>query len=245
MPMSTQLLQKTPALVLLIGAVFLMQSHAWDFWKTYDANTGWLWALMLEGAALWLWAQRNVLANGIALLATLLVLAGPLYQVSQPAVEMLHQADKQPTVNAERKAELKADKAQLIIDLATYNENSKSRAGWADLITTTKMELKAVNAELKALSDSELKPAPMTWQALAVIAMQAMAMIIFQVVIVQSIRSLTAAPDAKSKEDSEGKSLLTVVKTLKDIFDNPFGTAPEKGSLAKNQATAQSLRPAA
>lgn len=206
MPLTMQHLKKIPALVLLTGAVFLMQKHAWDFWSGYDATTGWLWALMLEGAALWLWAQRNVLANGIALLATLLVLAGPLYQVSKPAVEMLHQSNAQPTVNAERKAELKADKTQLTADLATYNENSKHRAGWATLIATTKAELKAVNAELKTLSAAELAPAPMAWQALAVIVMQAVAMLIFQIVIIQSIRELTALNTSNTAAPAAGEA---------------------------------------
>lgn len=228
MPINT--VQKLAALALLTGAVFLMQKHAWEFWSGYDATTGWLWALMLEGAALWLWAQRSVLANGIAFLATLLVLAGPLYQVSKPAVEMLHQSNAQPTVNAERKAELKADKAQLTADLATYNENSKHRAGWATLIATTKEELKAVNAELKTLATAELAPAPMAWQAQAVIAMQAIAMLIFQIVIIQSIRELTALNKPSTAAPDAGEA--TAGRSGRSQPNNP-NTKPVKNRAAK------------
>lgn len=232
--------RKLPALLLLAGAIVLMQKHAWEFWKEFDADFYWLWAVMLEGAALWLWSQRNAWKNAIAFLATLMVLAGPLYQVSKPAIEMLHKAETESGLLAERKAELKADKTQLTADLATYNENSLHRAGWAGLITATKADLKAVNTELNALSKAQGKPVPMQWQALAVIAMQAIAMVIFQMVIVFSIRSLTPNKATISNNDREFHSVVKAAQILKDIFDHPFGK-----NEAKTSANAQSLKAAA
>ena len=232
--------RKLPALLLLIGAIVLMQKHAWEFWSEYDQDTPWLWAILLEGAALWLWSQRSFWKNAIAFLATLLVLAGPLYQVSKPAFAMLHQAETQSGLLAERKALLLADKQQLTVDLSTYNENSKHRAGWAGLIATTKSDLKTVNARLNELSQRQQQAPPMTWQALTVIAMQAIAMVIFQMVIVFSIRNLTTDKTTVNKRDKDMHSIVKAAQILKDIFDHPFGR-----DNAKTTANAQRLKAAA
>lgn len=180
---------KLPAILLLLGAIVLMQAHAWEFWSQYDATFGPLWAVMLEGAALWLWSQRSIAKNALALVASVLVLAGPLYQVSAPAIKQYQESKTAPALYAKREQQLLADQQRLADSLARYNANSETRAGWLSAISGAQAELTAVNDQLKALYSEQAQP--MAWQALAVVAMQATALLIFQLLIVLCIRAIT------------------------------------------------------
>lgn len=208
-----RLLPKLPAALLLIGAVVLMQKHAWEFWSQYDATFGPLWAVMLEGAALWLWSQRSIAKNALALVASLLVLAGPLYQVSAPAIQQYQQSTTAPALYAKREQQLLADQQRLTDSLARYNANSETRAGWLGAITGTQAELTAVNDQLTALYAEQAQAQPMTWQALAVIAMQATALLIFQLLIVLCIRAITEPAAARTTNVASKPEPFTAKKS--------------------------------
>lgn len=196
------IINKAPAALLLIGAVVLMQKHAWDFWSHYDPTFGPLWAVMLEGAALWLWSQRSIAKNTLALVASLLVLAGPLYQVSAPAIKQYQESATAPALYQKREQQLLADQQRLNDSLARYNANSETRAGWLGAITGTQAELTAVNEQLTTLYAQQQNAQPMPWQALTVIAMQATALIIFQLLIVLCIRAITEPAAAAAQRSS-------------------------------------------
>lgn len=189
-------LKRLPAVLLLLGAVVLMQKHAWEFWSQYDPAFGPLWAVMLEGAALWLWSQRSIAKNALALVASLLVLAGPLYQVSAPAIQQYQESKTAPALYEKREQQLLANQQRLTESLARYNANSETRAGWLGAISGTQDELTTVNEQLTALYAEQSESKPMAWQSLAVIGMQAIALLIFQLLIVLCIRAVTepAAP---------------------------------------------------
>lgn len=224
MKITRKTLHKLPALLLLIGAVVLMQKHAWGFWCQYDPTFGPLWAMMLEGAALWLWSQRSIAKNALALLASLLVLAGPLYQVSAPALEQYQKSSAAPLVFAKREAGLLAQRDSLSASLATYNGNSQSRVGWAARIDAMNTELTRVNADLNALYVQQQQPLNMPWQALAVVAMQAIALVIFQLLIVLCIRALTAPRGAVSEEK--------IIPLARSAGGKPSATAPSLRAAA-------------
>jgi hypothetical protein len=86
--------RKITAALLLIGGIGLLQYHAILFWTAaVDPLTGWAWSLLLECAALWCWSHhRAAIRWGLGAVATVLVLAGPLYQVAKP---LGYQGDKQ------------------------------------------------------------------------------------------------------------------------------------------------------
>lgn len=162
---------KLPALLLLVGAIVLMQKHAWDFWKEFDSEFYWLWAVMLEGAALWLWSQRHTGMSAIAFLATLLVLAGPLYQVSKPAVAMWQKSQIPEGTLEDKKARLITDLVDLKASLKTYEKNSETRGGWLPTIQQTKNDIKEKEAKLEEV-EKQLDIPVLSWQALAVIAIK-------------------------------------------------------------------------
>lgn len=180
--------------ILICGGIVLMQAHAIDFWVEHTGKLGVLWSIMLECAALWLWSQRGIVKNMAAATTTLLVLAGPMYTVSAPALEQYQTSTTAPAINIARKAQLIEQRDQLSQALATFAENSKTRVGWAGRIDATSAQLERVNQQLADLYSTQTQTQPMAWQALAVIAMQACALVIFQLVIVLSIKALTRKP---------------------------------------------------
>ncbi|MBL4797619.1 MAG: hypothetical protein JKY50_09405 [Oleispira sp.] len=190
-------LPKAPAAILLIAAATLMQIHSIEFWMNQTGDySGILWSLLLEGAALWLWASHNGWKSALGLVASLLVLAGPLYQVSSPAITQWQNSNTLPGLQIKQETVLLAEVVSLESSLAQYNDNSASRVGWSGRIDETKADLKTANAELKQFYKAQEQPVVMGWQSMAVIAMQAISLVLFQLLIVLTIRSLSAEKKA-------------------------------------------------
>lgn len=190
---------------LLVAAMLLMQIHSIEFWTTYAGATGILWSLLLEGAALWLWSARSIGKNGLALVASLLVLAGPLYQVSLPVIDSYRASESGVISNTQTANVLRDEITSLQAALATYNDNSKTRVGWAARIDETQARLTTVQTELKQLLIAQAAPPAMAWQHTAVISMQAIALVIFQLVIVLAIRSLSHNPEQPTLQSPRRK----------------------------------------
>ena len=156
-----------------------------------DPLTGWAWSLLLEAAALWCWSHpRFAVRWGMGAVATVLVLAGPLYQVSAPLVAEHMQVD----TTAQERTVLQTEIAGLESALATYLANSERRVGWAGRIDDTQAKLDAARAELRRLATAA--PQRMEWQRQAIIAMQAIALVLFQLLNVVMIRTLCAGDKA-------------------------------------------------
>lgn len=200
-----------PAL-LLIGGMVLMQIHAIQFWTEHTGQYGALWSVLIEGAALWLWSQRNALKNALAVVATLLALTGPLYQVAAPAVEQLRSTQ----TNTQQQQLIAAEIASLESSLAQYNSNSGTRVGWAARIDATQAALNAKRTELSQLITA---PSATPWQTIAIVLMQALALLLIQIVIVLAIRAVSEKPVSQWAENAMQapplKRELKAVKTAK------------------------------
>ncbi len=207
MNISSTMLKKLPAAILLVGAIVLMQIHAIEFWQRHAGQSGILWSLLLEGAALWLWAQHRWGTSFLAAIATALVLAGPLYQISTPALQQWQQSQQQPELLAKREAALLAERQRLTASLKTYNQNSQSRVGWAGRIDQTNADLTQINHALNELYAEQAQAMPMGWQALVLVAMQLLSLVIFQTLIVLCIRQISrpvkAAPNTSNQQNCE------------------------------------------
>ena len=212
--MNKSLLMKAPAAILLIAAATLMQIHSIEFWVDQAGTSGILWSLLLEGAALWLWASHSGWKSALGLVASLLVLAGPLYQVSSPAIKTWQSSNALPGLQVKQEAILKAEILSLENSLAQYNDNSANRVGWSGRIDATKASLETANRELKQLYKEQSQPIAMTWQSLAVIAMQAISLVLFQLLIVLTIRSLSAKQEVKAVERSTPKKKVATAPRL-------------------------------
>jgi hypothetical protein len=192
------------ALVLLVAAIGLMQYHAIMFWSEHvDLTTGWAWSLLLEGSALWLWSSKRIAQRILGAVATVLVLAGPLYQVSAPLITEWQATDRGAVANAERRTTLTAEINSLETALNTYLSNSATRQGWASRLDATQARLDTARNELKAVIAAEAMPTRLTWQRQAVIAMQAIALVLFQILGVLAIRTLATALQMNDERDTK------------------------------------------
>lgn len=182
-----------PAL-LLVGGIGLLQWHSIAFWSTHvDHATGWAWSLLLEGVALWLWSDGRAMRRLLAVVATVLLLAGPLYQVSSPLFLEAAGIERSATANTAHRAVLEAEIASLESAMAAFLANSQKRVGWAERIDRTQAALDDARRELADLTaTTAAAPRRLEWQRQAVIVMQAVALALIQVANVLAITTLSA-----------------------------------------------------
>lgn len=205
--------RQASALLILIGGIGLLQYHAIMFWTdVVDPLTGWAWSLLLEGAALWCWSHPRWSIRSLGFVATVLVLAGPLYQVSAPLVVERIGIDK----SSEQRTVLVAEVAALEQALNTYLANSEKRVGWSGRIDSTQQQLTAARAELRRLTSAA--PERIEWQRQAIIVMQAIALVLFQLLNVIMIRTLSEGQSAtrvNSQRRAGNRPMLAVVSSAR------------------------------
>ena len=200
------LLNRVPALALLIGAVVLLQLHSIAWWSEYDSQTGWLWAMVIEAGAVWLWAARHWYCNLIAVFATALALIVPLSELAQPVLDDQRTAQTATDTLPQRTAAAEARIRSLEASLAQYNANSRSRAGWYGLIESTQQQLTAARADLAQLQ-AETAPAPAELSLWLPLAVQMISMVLLQCLIVLTTRQVFAPvhvdPAVEPQDDEE------------------------------------------
>jgi len=127
----------------------------------------------------------------LGLIASTLLLAGPLYQVGMPLAQELGASNEADVARARTIGLLEGRVASLKRQLSTYLDNSRSRSGWLPAITETERALKEAEADLRALYAAPRETAPhLGTVRRAVIAMQAVALLLFQVTNILALRTL-------------------------------------------------------
>ncbi len=173
---------------LLAGGIVLIQYHGIAFWNdAVGPATGWAWSVLLELIALWLWYQPRT--RLLALVATALVLSGPLYQVTTPLVQQLAASAAERVSGLRRAALLRQAIATEESALQTFLANSSDRAGWLPPIEQARASLDAKRAELQALLTPTRQTLP--WQQIAAMGLQAIALVLVQVSNVLAITTLS------------------------------------------------------
>ncbi len=95
--------------LLIAGGTFIIQYHSMEFWSVnVNQSIGWVWSVVIEAGSLWLWYRPGIASRALGLAASLLLLAGPLYQIGGVAVK----AD----------AQARASAAHHALQLAQYRE---------------------------------------------------------------------------------------------------------------------------
>lgn len=211
-------LRAITTVLLLAGCIGLLQYHAIQFWAAnVDAATGWVWSLLLEGAALWLWFSPTRARRALGAVATLLLLAGPLYQVSAPLIHEWQASD----ASAARRADLNAEITHLEAALNGYVANSAQRVGWAQRIDATQARLDAARAERAALTTA-VAAERMSWQRQAIIGMQAFAICLFQLLGVLAIGELRRAAQEQAQQAKEPRRPVRTDRPSLAVIKNPL-----------------------
>ncbi len=196
---------RLPTLLVLTGAIAIVQWHSIAFWSgQINPTIGWLWSVALEAAALWLWYRKGW---GYALLgagASLLLLAGPLVQTASPildaGLEAVHADAARGALIVSQEQAVRSAEAQLDTVLANSQAAPKwQRTQWIASIGTSQRRADEARAELGHLvAQSPRSGEVVELRRRAVIAMQALALIVLQVMGILCITSLRArvAPGA-------------------------------------------------
>lgn len=187
---TTRFLGLVPPLLVLAGSIALLQVHAIQFWTEFVGPMGWAWAVLLEVVALWLWYQRQLARRMLAMVASVLTLTGPIYMVCEPLVDQWQSAshvDAGRELHIER---LTLEASRLEESIETFRANSEVRAGWLEPIQDAQARLAEVYSQLATLVAAPPAVAS-SWRQQALIGMQAVALLIFQLAAVLAITSLS------------------------------------------------------
>jgi len=173
-------------LLMAIAITGLVQYHSVEFWVNHVGLMGVLWSILLEAGALFLWWQERVILRLIGLVATCLLLAGPIYQLVQP---IQHQKSK-ITVTANQILQQEKVIEGFRIQLKTYLKNSESRSGWLKPIKNTQRDIDTALDRLYELQQKQEKSGDaemldmITWLQITVLIV----LVIIQITAVRHLR---------------------------------------------------------
>jgi len=119
--------KKSSNYLIIIAAAALMQWHSVQFWINHVGFSGIGWSLMLEAVVIWYWWNSRIV---LALIASTLLLFGPIYEITKPALENIRLQDQIKTLNKIDSVEIN----RLERSLETYEKNSEKRIGWSGRI---------------------------------------------------------------------------------------------------------------
>lgn len=186
---------KTAPILIILSATILMQIHSIAFWTEYtNPYVGWAWSLTLEAAALWLWYHSGVVYKFFAILASSLLLLGPLYQLSAPVFVTQDSDIKTQLLITNQKQEIQ----QLELSLQQFLNNSDKRIGWAKRIDRTQDALDTARNRLRQLH--EQKSSTQSWQVIAITIMQACILCVVMGTQILAINALRSIPFKHYKE---------------------------------------------
>jgi len=208
-------MEKLGNILIIIIATVLMQYHGIMFWVSIVGSTGIVWSIALEASALWLWFYSEQ-KRTLAIIASMLLLAGPLFHIASPIFETTRQQELSQNSRTSSIELLREDIETAEASLATALENSKTRAGWLNDIQTTKFEISEKRSHLAALIQQETPPQYIRQWLIATI--QAAALLIVWLVSVYAIRALsqsrltTPKPKEKPKNTKLKSKTITIVE---------------------------------
>jgi hypothetical protein len=186
-------------LLILPLAITLLQWHSVPFWQAPAGFwPGLGWSVLLELISLWLWFRpgRRWL-RPLAWATTALLLAGPLYQVSDPLVREIVALRQADGAYSAQMAAVQAEVAEAERSLDRYQRLSlDGRFGWQGHIDQTQAALAARRADLQTLRAARAETdtaARLNWRRVGKVGGQLLSLVIFQAAILLAIRALADA----------------------------------------------------
>jgi len=207
-------MSKTVSIIIIIVSTLLMQFHSIGFWVEHAGYTGIGFSIALEVVALWLWWQR---CRWLALVASLLLIGGPLFHISSPVISNINTANSNAFLMHSYQQEVK----QLNDSLARYDKNSGQRLGWSARIDNIQTQLTAARNKLRELSVIEASETSL--RLYLVVLMQALTLMVIlraQVMAVTSLPLVVSEPRKSSKPEKGKKTAINKpVESIK--YDQP------------------------
>jgi hypothetical protein len=207
--MSLRTLPPLPLLILPL-AVTLLQWHSVPFWQAQvGVWPGLGWSVLLELISLWLWFRPGRRWwRPLAWATTALLLAGPLYQVSDPLVREIVALRQANGAFSAQIGAVQAEVAEAERSLDRYQRLSlDGRFGWQGHIDQAQASLAARRVDLETLraaqADAETA-ARLNWRRVGKVGGQLLSLVIFQAAILLAIRTLADAVHAHANAVQTG-----------------------------------------
>jgi hypothetical protein len=170
-------------LMMVITSFGLMQWHSIQFWNSAAGPSGWAWSIGLEIAMLCLWYDRK--HRFLKYIAALILIAGPWYQMTSPAVRNI-----QNTNAIETEIEIETQRVdQLSKSMTIYENNSITIRGWAGRIDRTQKAKDELSARINKLH-TELSKQNSTWREYMVTGVQSAALMIILIAQLSAVSNL-------------------------------------------------------
>ncbi|MDT8376415.1 MAG: hypothetical protein RQ867_06690 [Mariprofundaceae bacterium] len=222
--------QKIAPAVLILGGTFILQYHSIRFWSGYvDPNIGFVWSLVIEGSGLWLWYRQGWASRSLAILASVLLLAGPVYHLSLPALQKQGMAEASQVAHQVKVDGLKnqiEEHAQL---LETFAQNSTERTGWLESIERTEQALSKERSELARLLENPPETLKTnTLSLLGLVLLQVLGLVLIQVsniVVINHLSTLRSGAQEAVRNDLPEEdgivqdSLLAIKEAVGDLIE--------------------------
>ncbi len=196
-------------LIMLVGTVSLLQYHSILFWTEFVGATGWAYSILLEVGGLWFWYRQGIKSRMTGLAISVMLLAGPFYNVSHPLFATnLHELQRHESQSVEINETKQAIKS-LELSLSKYLENSSERTGWLPAINRTQEALAKNRERLSVLlSEKSRSTLELNWQRQIVIIMQALSLVVFQIMSISAITTLSARTNYRHHSDKNNPEYL-------------------------------------
>ena len=216
-----------PVVVLCCG-ICLLQAHSLTFWRDAIGDwTGYAWSVQLEAISLWLWFRADGWGSPwrwIAVVTTLLLLVGPLYQVSSPLF-----------VQGARSAAFEKEMARVDGLSATFQANSRARVGWAGRLDDAEAYRRMLFARRWGGSSGEPEtqtPLRSDWQRHLIIALQIVSILVFQPCIILAITTVSAhfRQVANSGDNTASDTETAALPAQTPDANEPISTVPAPSS---------------
>jgi len=223
------------AILVWIVSEAVLQYHGLCFWNEHG---GWWWSIALGVLTLWFWMHhRRVVRWTFGVLASVLLMLGPLWQVGAPLADQMEQRDAYLlSVSVETQA-LKATEAELVDQLNSALRKSEKRTGWKGSIDGARADLDSTRARLVELASSS--PAGSSWLSVSVIVIQLAALLVLQVASIAALFVLRGVSEDDEDEDDSVPEAVPVA-VLQERIQNRHGeqrrtVLADKNAVVKNR----------
>lgn len=226
-------MRRALSIFVLIGAITLLQIHGIEFWTGRVGAIGILWSLLLEGVALWLWYQPSASRRTLGLVASLMLLAGPLHQVAVPVLQEMENSKHADSARMAQISIVREEISNLERTMETFRRNSEVRTGWLNAIQENEKRLSDARQTMRSLQAAPVQSA-LDWSQHSVVLMQGAALVLFQVTAVLIITSLSSV-SKNSSERKQQSPVCTPVETESETLETKQETSsnPDVAQLSE------------
>jgi hypothetical protein len=236
---------KLIAILVWFACEIVLQIHGIRFWHEHGGWQGWLWSVVLCVVTVWFWLHhKRVIRLVFGVLASVLLLAGPLWQVGAPLSVAIDAREVQQQSSVLQLEMLQRSEAELSATLDVYLRNSESRSGWAPIIDKARADLLLIRQQIAA-TVSAAPGERSTFLSIAVIIIQLSSLIVLQVAAVASLLVIRSTIPAGHRKKRTVPNKPSMVSTPSRAAKIPFDVAValiKKKVIASEYGSQPSMR---